>query len=397
MYKLIKLEKELNHYSYLEEFIKIALFSFDSKKIDQKIKAKKYREIFENGRDFYVILNNEKVISGLINYEYFMRLRNSIVKMSGIGTVCAKIDFRGKGCVAFLMKEILNILFEEGYVFSTLFPFDIEFYRKYGYEYFVDNITYTINGGIIKPIKNNKNINYEEIVFPDQETIDYYKKHCKDNYNYVIREKKEWLEYLNTSNNNNISESIIKFKKNNKITGMIICNYIYVDNKNTMFITGMFFDDYETKNSIFNFLRIFKNQIHEIVLCLPKDIIIWPYLSEPPKDIKKGYTVLGRVINIEKLNGLELNSQDMNLCIQIVDEIISNNNGIYEMEIKNNILKISKTDKRPSLKTDIKTFSAIVSGYTNFSEMIDHNKIETIGKYDGQDIKKSITHFVEFF
>jgi predicted acetyltransferase len=398
MYNFLKLEKKEKHLNYLEKFINTALFSFDSLKPDQENKRQRYKSIFnENEREFYVVLDEEKFASGLILYDYNMRLRDSVVKMNGIGTVCSKIEYRGKGTVSFLLKETLKKLYDEEYVFSTLFPFNTEFYRKYGYELFVQAKSYSINPGMISLKEVNENIVCEEIDFPDEETIEYYKNYASKNYNYVVREKREWKEYLTTSNPNNIKESVVKFKKDGKVSGVVVYNYLKTEKNYTMFVHGMMFNDEETKIAMLNFFKRTEFQIKEIIFNLPEDILLWPYIKGTIGNIKRDYDILGRIVNLDKLNGLKIDNQNIKLKIRIEDDILTQNTGNYILEIKNKELTLIKTNETPDLKTNINIFSAIICGYTNFKEMIISKKVEIVGEYNNHDIEKSVTHMVDFF
>jgi predicted acetyltransferase len=62
------------------------------------------------------------------------------MRMGGIASVSTWPEYRRKGLVAQLLAHALRVMKEQGQVFSALNPFSFAFYRKYGWELFVERL-----------------------------------------------------------------------------------------------------------------------------------------------------------------------------------------------------------------------------------------------------------------
>ena len=80
----------------------------------------------------------------LKNYDFVSCYAGQLVKSGGIGDVCTLPEYRNQGAIRHLMKACLDHAYENGEIFSTLYPFAHGFYRKFGYEVFFDLHRYVI-------------------------------------------------------------------------------------------------------------------------------------------------------------------------------------------------------------------------------------------------------------
>lgn len=74
------------------------------------------------------------------------------VPMEGIGGVATLPQFRRRGAIRAIMKEGFRRMNERGTVITILYPFSSKFYRKFGYESFVEMDVAFINTRLIDPV-----------------------------------------------------------------------------------------------------------------------------------------------------------------------------------------------------------------------------------------------------
>jgi predicted acetyltransferase len=84
----------------------------------------RYWGVFEKGR----------LVCAMTELEFLMRFDNSSVPMSGIGGVGTLPEARKGGLVRSLFEKFIGEAYDKGVVFSSLYPFSHDFYRKFGYE-----------------------------------------------------------------------------------------------------------------------------------------------------------------------------------------------------------------------------------------------------------------------
>jgi predicted acetyltransferase len=65
------------------------------------------------------------------------------VKMSGVASVASLVEARGKGAVREIFRQLLRQQRQEGWLFSTLYPFSNAYYRQFGYDICNANEIYT--------------------------------------------------------------------------------------------------------------------------------------------------------------------------------------------------------------------------------------------------------------
>lgn len=72
--------------------------------------------------------------------------------MGGIAGVATWPEYRRNGLVAALLKHMLKVMRDAGQTISFLYPFSFAFYRRYGWELFVERKKYTIETGQLPKI-----------------------------------------------------------------------------------------------------------------------------------------------------------------------------------------------------------------------------------------------------
>jgi predicted acetyltransferase len=82
----------------------------------------------------WAAFENGKIISGMVVNAYTIRMNGHEVKMGGIGGVATRPEARGKGLIRRLSRPAFEEMRETGQVYSFLYPFSYEYYRKLGYE-----------------------------------------------------------------------------------------------------------------------------------------------------------------------------------------------------------------------------------------------------------------------
>ncbi|MGM0641346.1 MAG: GNAT family N-acetyltransferase [Thermotogota bacterium] len=379
------------------EFSEIASFSFSVPNEDKDTLLKELSELQKNKEKLFGIFEDKKLISGLVLIDYNMRIRENIVKMGGIAFVCSRNDSRGKKSIKLLMEKTVDYMKKNNYVVSALYPFSLEFYRKYGWEMFQNSKIYKISTGEIVKSKLNEDYEYEEVRVITEDIKQFYNKYAAKNHNFCQKSQNAWDHFINFKWNSQISRGVIKFTHKDEIKGLILYSYSKNDKKKSIYtIYNFIYEDANTKKLMFNYLASLSKQISEVYIFLPNDFVLWPHVNERYKTEDDLVSPMIRVIDIEKLNGLKTKGQDMNVNIEIEDKQAVWNNGIFNVKIIEGEIQITGSEEA-DITMNIGTFSSILSGFTNIEEMLDSGKATIIDNYNGTDLKKYPTFLNEFF
>lgn len=306
-----------------------------------------FEEDSVNWRDWYfqysyspentILLFEDNNLASMIQMNpYSMYINNKIVKAASLAGVATYEKYRKKGYAGRLIETGLFEMQKRGVVFSFLYPFNYDFYRKFGYELCYNRKVYKTS------LNDNNDYNFIEID-STHDVTKLYSKYCEDLNGYIIRDN----DYMR-----------IKFKEhfadNNKIYLIKKCGkeigYVMLRNEENILVA----DELITKDLV-GVANAISSKFN-----LPLEF-------ESPYDIKDKSRELkshcmGRVIDIYTLfNGIK--SKKIKIKINVIDNIINKNNNILVFDGMSGYLKISSTKEKADFKLDIKELAQIGMGF----------------------------------
>ncbi len=380
----------------VEKILEIASFSFGIKQ-EKQDKFKKYLgKLLKSDVELYGVFDEERLVAGYLLYPFEMRFRENVVPMGGIGLVCSRPDYRGKGAVKFMLKEAIKTMIQKSMKVSVLYPFNIDFYRKYGWELFFTRKIITLSPGLLKKssVEDIEAVHYR---YPDEEIKNYYNEKVKTFYNFALRNDFLWKRHLDNEISGSASEGVVKFVKDGKVVGILTLQIKSEDFGSKASVGSMVYENEDVKRAMFDYLRKLSHQVSQMELWVPEDFLIWPYLSDRPSNIKKRYAGMIRVNSMNLLNGLKIDNEKVNFTIFIKDKTNEENEGTWKIKSNEGFLSVEKSSENPDLETDIATFSSIMSGFTDFSEMIRADRVKVNNNNSEFHLNKSITFHFEHF
>lgn len=102
---------------------------------EEKKKVQTALEADKKCRKVGVFSEDESVLYGCFLYnEYRCRFDGSEMLVGGIGGVATLPGYRRNGVIRTCMDFALRDMYEQGYAFSFLYPFSMQYYRKFGFE-----------------------------------------------------------------------------------------------------------------------------------------------------------------------------------------------------------------------------------------------------------------------
>ena len=318
-----------------------------------------------------VACEDNDIVSSLQLNQYKINLDNKVYDTSYVVGVSTFPQVRGRGYMRNIMDFSLNELYKKGQLISILMPIDYRLYRKYGYEHCYDQLEYNIN------IDDLKNFNLNGRLY----------KATEKNIDDLININNIFLEDINGNTVRDKDYYINLFKEVKSEGGHI---YVYKDgsykgyiiyflNGENMFVRELFYKDLDSLKSILKFIYNHNTQCKSVTISAPVNDKI-KFVLENPKttDIKIKPFMMGRVINVEEyLNGLQVEeSIDIRANIFIEDKFIKENNGVFNIEIKNKKVKAKKVRGNYSLSLSINSFTQLAFSYVDIKDIIVLNNID---------------------
>jgi len=323
-----------------------------------------------NNNNTIVVCEDEDIVSSLQLNQYKIRLDNKEYETSYVVGVSTFPQVRGRGYMKKIMEYSLNELYRKKQLVSILMPIDYRLYRKYGYEHCYDQLEYNID---IESLKNFKLIGrlYKADETHIDDLININNLFLNDVNGNTVRDKDYYINLFKEIESEN---GHIYVYKDGSYKGYVI----YFLNGDNMFVRELFYKDLDSLKSILKFIYNHNTQCEKVTISSPINDKIRFILDNPKTvDIKVKPFMMGRVINVkEYLEGLEIKSdEEISANIYIEDKFIKENNGIFNISIKNKYIEVKKVEEKGALQLSINTFTQLAFSYINMKEAMILNDI----------------------
>ena len=322
-----------------------------------------------------VACEDNDLVSSLQLNQYKINLDNKVYDTSYVVGVSTFPQVRGRGYMRNIMDFSLNELYKKGQLISILMPIDYRLYRKYGYEHCYDQLEYNINIDDLKNFNLNGRL-YKASEKNIDDLININNIFLEDVNGNTVRDKDY---YINLFREVKSEGGHVYVYKDRSYKGYII----YFLNGENMFVRELFYKDLDSLKSILKFIYNHNTQCKTVTISAPVNDKI-KFVLENPKttDIKIKPFMMGRVINVEEyLNGLQVEeSIDISANIFIEDKFIKENNGVFNIEIKNKKVKAKKIRGNYSLSLSINSFTQLAFSYIDIKDIIVLNNIDRNNK-----------------
>ena len=355
----------------------------------------------ERGQELFGVYEGERLVAVYMLYDFRMRLRNSVVPMGGIGLLCSRLDARGKGAVRTMLREALGTMRDKGHVVSVLDPFDQSFYRKYGWEMFERLQRIEISPGLIQ-VPDDEGIDHEVADLPcaDEVSRAFYNDFGRRHHTLVQRDEAGWEQRTRifSWSTNTAARGVVRVARDGDVVGLMGYDLTgKADDWHPTFTVNLFLhEDEPAKRAMLRYLKGLSHQVKTIRFDLPVDEDVWPYLADRPskREIRDQFMI--RIASIEGLDGLAVDADDLSVAIEVSDKQAPWNAGIWRWKIGNSVLRVEPSD-RADLRCGIGPLSSVISGFSDFSEMIAVGWVEPLSSYAGQDLPKATTFLADYF
>lgn len=354
---------------------------------------------------FYGAFDNDVLIagSGIIPFE--IKVRSKIFKMGGIDGVATKPEYRNRGAIREIFKQIYQDLYKSKIPISVLYPFKISYYEKLGYAIVNEGILYHFE---ISNIINRKTNYFMKEVEEINEDIKHVYNEIFNKYDYISkRSEMQWKRLIKPN------YKFICYDKDRPV-GYIFLHFPKKDTRwweqlnyieNTLYIRETFWIDQSAKQTIFNFLWSHRDQRKYIAGAFPTDENIIEMLNNPrilAREIHP-YSML-RLIDIKSiLESLNYSISDFSISIYVHDKYCPWNNGnfLLKSDNKKKSVEFKENEKEPiDLEIDVSHFAQLLVGFRTIDDLLKYDFV-TINKRKLGVIKKLFpltnSNFSDFF
>ncbi|MDR7073991.1 GNAT family N-acetyltransferase [Fictibacillus barbaricus] len=312
--------------------------------------------------------------------------------MGGIAGVATWPEHRRKGSVTRLLKHALQTMKENGQTISLLHPFNIEFYRRFGWELTASVNKYTLEkndlfrysdalGKVIRLSKEDGNAQLNSV----------YEQWFKKYNHLLIRPDYWWDNHVFTEGYNRI----LYCDEHGEPTGYLCCKAAekLLDVQEFVYVTE------EARRGLWNFIAQHDSMVDKVKIVAPSSDQL-PYLLNNPRIQQETYPYfMARIVDVEEfLKQYPLKETSDSLTLTVKDEKAEWNNGTITVSPEG--ISFDQASCSGDLQLDIQTLTAVLLGAQNPAFLFECGKIK--GRFEKvETLKKIITNqptaFIDFF
>ncbi|WP_297951848.1 GNAT family N-acetyltransferase [uncultured Lactobacillus sp.] len=143
----MKLDKNQDNLKQIASLVQYAFLKNNDLTHDENF-MERYRH--SDGYGYFV---GDKLTSYMMVNQFKSDVLGHHLPMAGIGYVASYPEYRGKGHISQLMKEVLSDLHDQDIPFANLAPFSETFYRHYGFSNSIYQKEYRFSGDALRSFK----------------------------------------------------------------------------------------------------------------------------------------------------------------------------------------------------------------------------------------------------
>jgi predicted acetyltransferase len=351
--------REITENEYLES-IKLSMYAFQYKVEEADIPARK--ESMKNHKILGIW--DENILAAKLHIiPLTIFINDAEWTMGGIAGVATYPEYRRNGYVKALIMDALKHLRNHNQIVSLLHPFDISFYRKYGWEILNEQKKLTIEKINLKCLEAQPGFVRRYSKETHNEVIEnIYKQFCTLHSGMLKRDTKWWIENVYSE----VSQVAVYYHSENDAKGYIL--YQVKDKK--MKVEELVALDHHARIGLWNFICQHDSMIETVTLNLASHDP-FPYFLPQPK-VKTEFTpyFMARVVDAEEcLRRFPFIQENAPLFLHLEDSHAPWNNGSYLLG--NGEIKVFKEKMggqcvhppKKGIRLTINSLSAILFGY----------------------------------
>jgi len=353
----------------------------------------KFQEGYERVRAAFD--DSGKMCAGMALNPYQIRFDGNTVPMAGVGGVATLPEYRRRGYIREIFKYCLAEMYDKDYVFSYLYPFSYEYYRKFGYELNMINTQYTIPFSSLAHFKQSGAVQMFAPGSDAADIISVYNEFTEDKNLSVVREDTHWKRFLEKDPYKMNVFLYVWYDSNGRPKGYFQCSIdrnVDRGQSPNMRVNECLWSSGEAFAGMMAFLYGFSSQLQSLMIRVPLFMDIISFFPEPSNiEGRIQFQGMNRVVNVQKsLELMRVPSGSGSLVIAVNDNYIKANTDRYKIEWEDGESRVRRSKDEPDLICEINDFSQLITGFSSVSSLLNAGRIEVKG-----DIRKLNSFFTK--
>lgn len=307
---------ELNQ---VEESIRLSEFAFQFELSEQDWQNRKENFQPEQSWGYYV---DNQLAAKLNILKLQIWLNGKSTEMGGIAGVATWPEYRRHGMVRKLLVHALETMKDNGQALSMLHPFEFPFYRKFGWETFIEFKRYEIPKELL--LNQFKAAGHVKRTVDWQQLDEIYQEYARQFNGTLIRDEAWWTHHIM----NKKATAAILYNESGEARG-----YIYYKVKNReMNVEELVFLDESARQGLLKFISDHDSMINTVVMKAPANDQLAYILANPKIKQEVIPYFMARIVDLVSFlesYGAASGIEKRKLELAIKDEYAPWNNGVF--------------------------------------------------------------------
>ncbi|WP_164821538.1 GNAT family N-acetyltransferase [Paenibacillus koleovorans] len=348
----------------LDESLDLSCFAFQYELTEEE---RAERKSFTLPGSIWGCFVGDKMAAKMTIHPLQLYINGQPIPMGGVASVATWPEFRRQGMVARLLRKGLEVMKAEGRTISCLHPFAISFYRKYGWELYIDYVEYELDASHLP--KGLEASGTMTRVARDPELLSGIYEAYAAQYNGMLARDARWWKYF-----------VFRQKKGQAVVyrdgeGRARGYMLYEMKNRQMKIGELIWLDMDAWAGLWKFIVHHDSMFQTITLKVPADDPLPFLLDNPDARMVTTPYFMARLVDVAGFLGLyrfEGVGESVSLQVKITDRQAPWNDGCFEWAVAADgraaVKRVDvegEVDASPELQfaCDIGTLTAMLMGY----------------------------------
>ncbi|MEQ7148989.1 GNAT family N-acetyltransferase [Enterococcus gallinarum] len=352
-------EKDVDQFNELLSYVfqitesDIEESGYESKR--EMIKSK--RPILELSKVFGWF-NGDQLVSQIAVYPCEVNIHGTLYKMGGVTGVGTYPEYAGHGLMKDLIKLALETMRADQQWISYLYPYNVPYYRRKGWEMMSDKLTFKIRDTQLpKTVEVPGIVERKEVDDPDVFTV--YNQFSRENHGALQRTAFHWEEYWRYENEESRTAAVY-YNKSGHPTGVLF----YWVAEEVFHVKEMFYLNQEARNGLWNFISAHFSMVYWVKGDIYKNEPLAFLLedSQIKETIEPYY--MARIVDVtEFLKKFPFKAFDQPFHFVVSDPVAEWNNGIFRLNYAKGEVIVSNDPIGKAVQLDIQTLTCVLMNY----------------------------------
>lgn len=345
-----------------DESMLLSQFAFQYEKSAEEL-AETKKQLTEEPAARYAAFVNEQFAAQAAVLDLQTYIGGKVFNMGGLAGVATWPEFRRQGLVAQILVHALHEMKEKGQVISILHPFEFGFYRKFGWETYTENKSYTIQKEQLParfPFEG-----HVERFKGDYELLSRLYEAYASQYNGSLVRSDLWWKYRISKRKP--GQTVVYYDAFGEAQGYVI----YQVKNSRLTVHEFIYLNESARAALWSFISQHDSMIKELTITVPSDDQL-PFLLANPR-IKQEVVpyFMARIVDAEQFisqYAFNASAAEDLIPIQLRDDKAPWNDGLYLLHINGTGKAVfTPNEEKQSLenpiKMDIGALTTVLLGY----------------------------------